>query len=32
MRLLVYPVDSVTNVAPLWGLFTNKRITVAGKK
>ncbi len=30
--LHAYPVDSVTDIAPLWGVFTNKRITVGGEK
>ncbi len=30
--LHAYPVDSVTGIAPLWGVFTNKRINVAGEK
>jgi hypothetical protein len=29
--LRAYPVGSVTDVAPLWGVFTNKRIRVAGE-
>ncbi len=30
--LQAYPVGSVTEIAPLWGVFTNKRIVVAGEK
>ncbi len=30
--LQAYPVDSVTGIAPLWGVFTNKRIVVAGER
>ena len=30
--LHAYPIKSVTDIAPLWGVFTNKRITVGGEK
>ncbi len=29
--LQAYPIENVTEIAPLWGVFTNKRIRVAGE-